>query len=76
MVDCILKDFKESLRDNLFEIEENYNKALDLIIDLVDERDYANDRLEEVIRLLRYVEDADLNEMTNTIREIIEDYSK
>lgn len=68
----IIKDLQETLKDNMYEIENNYQRALDLIVDLEDERDNFKDNIDEIICRLRYVRDGQLDEILNVIDDIID----
>lgn len=72
MVRDSIKDLQETLKDNMYEIENNYQRALDLIVDLEDERDNFKDNIDEIICRLRYVRDGQLDEILNVIDDIID----
>lgn len=76
MVRDSIKDLQETLKDNMYEIENNYQRALDKIVDLEDERDKEKEDKQEIVSRLEWVLGADLNEMENTIHDIISEFKE
>lgn len=76
MVRDSIKDLQETLKDNMYEIENNYQRALDKIVDLEDERDKEKEDKQEIVSRLEWVLGADLNEMENTIHDIIDEFKE
>lgn len=76
MVRDSIKDLQETLKDNMYEIENNYQRALDKIVDLEDERDQEKEDKQEIVSRLEWVLGADLNEMENTIHDIISEFKE
>lgn len=72
----VLSELKENLNDNLYEIKENYSRALDLVKDMQDERDKEKEDKQEIVSRLECVLGADLNEMENTIHDIISEFKE
>lgn len=72
----VLSELKENLNDNLYEIKENYSRALDLVKDMQDERDKEKEDKQEIVSRLEWVLGADLNEMENTIHDIISEFKE
>lgn len=72
----VLSGLKENLNDNLYEIKENYSRALDLVKDMQDERDKEKEDKQEIVSRLEWVLGADLNEMENTIHDIISEFKE
>ncbi|MDY4949009.1 MAG: hypothetical protein SO128_06525 [Clostridium cadaveris] len=72
----VLSELKENLNDNLYEIKENYQEALDLVKDMQDERDKEKEDKQEIVSRLEWVLGADLNEMENTIHDIISEFKE
>ena len=72
----VLSKLKENLNDNLYEIKENYSRALDLVKDMQDERDKEKEDKQEIVSRLEWVLGADLNEMENTIHDIISEFKE
>lgn len=72
----VLSELKENLNDNLYEIKENYSRALDLVKDMQDERDKEKEDKQEIVNRLEWVLGADLNEMENTIHDIISEFKE
>lgn len=67
---------KENLDDSLYDIKENYSKALDLARDMRDERDQERDEKQEIIRRLEWVLGENLNDIENTIYDIIDEFKE
>lgn len=83
MVRDSIKDLQETLKDNMYEIENNYQRALDKIVDLEDERDnYKEERdkdredKQEIVRRLEWVLGENLNDIENTIYDIINEFKE
>lgn len=72
----VLSELKENLNDNLYEIKENYSRALDMVKDMQDERDKEKEDKQEIVSRLEWVLGADLNEMENTIHDIISEFKE
>ncbi|GAA0681118.1 hypothetical protein [Clostridium cadaveris] len=72
----VLSELKENLNDNLYDIKENYSRALDLVKDMQDERDKEKEDKQEIVSRLEWVLGADLNEMENTIHDIISEFKE
>lgn len=67
---------KENLNDSLYDIKENYSKALDLARDMRDERDQERDEKQEIVRRLEWVLGENLNDIENTIHDIISEFKE
>lgn len=67
---------KENLNDSLYDIKENYSKALDLARDMRDERDQERDEKQEIVRRLEWVLGENLNDIENTIYDIINEFKE
>lgn len=76
MVRDSIKDLQETLKDNMHEIENNYQRALDKIVDLEDERDQERDEKQEIVRRLEWVLGENLNDIENTIYDIIDEFKE
>lgn len=72
----VLSELKENLNDNLYEIKENYSKALDLAKDMRDERDKDREDKQEIVRRLEWVLGENLNDIENTIYDIIDEFKE
>lgn len=67
---------KENLNDSLYDIKENYSKVLDLAKDMRDERDQERDEKQEIVRRLEWVLGENLNDIENTIYDIIDEFKE
>lgn len=72
----LIDTLKENLNDSLYDIKENYSRALDLVKDMQDERDKEKEDKQEIVSRLEWVLGADLNEMENTIHDIISEFKE
>ena len=72
----VLSELKENLNDNLYEIKENYSRALDLVKDMQDERDKEKEDKQEIVRRLEWVLGENLNDIENTIHDIISEFKE
>lgn len=72
----VLSELKENLNDNLYEIKENYSRALDLVKDMQDERDKEKEDKQEIVRRLEWVLGENLNDIENTIYDIIDEFKE
>ena len=72
----VLSELKENLNDNLYEIKENYSRALDLVKDMQDERDKEKEDKQEIVRRLEWVLGENLNDIENTIYYIIDEFKE
>lgn len=72
----LIDTLKENLNDSLYDIKENYSKALDLARDMRDERDQERDEKQEIVRRLEWVLGENLNDIENTIYDIISEFKE